>query len=56
MATDLDRLTNAELHELMRDTHVMATYRAARRLLDRRAQERAARRRAAVPRQREGQG
>lgn len=44
--TDLDHLTDAELDELARTTVHMDTMRAARALLDRRAQRRAAERRA----------
>lgn len=55
MARDLDQYTDAELHELKRDTVSMNTYRAAERLLWKRAQRRAAERRAEVPKQREAQ-
>ena len=53
MPTDLDSLTDAELVDLKRTTQVMANYHAAHRLLNKRAQARAAQRRAAVPAQRE---
>ena len=53
MPTDLDSLTDAELVDLLRITASMATYRAAMRVRDRRAQAKAARRRAAMPVQRE---